>query len=165
MSNFTRGRADRKKIRLVRDFLDEIEKEGITREEAISIIRKEAKSLPVTIFNSELSPLQAAVKYLYENRGMRYHEISELLNRDHRTIWNTYRNAIRAYPGYFSIAETRYAIPLRIFSDRTLSFLEHICSYLLAAHSLSFHQIGVLLGKDDRTVWTVCKRAERKHGK
>ncbi len=54
------------------------------------------------------------------------------------------------------------SIPLRIFSDRTLSVLEAIVEYLHEKENLSFHQIALLLNRDDRTVWTCHNRAKKK---
>ena len=45
-----------------------------------------------------------------------------------------------------------------------LSVLESTCTYL-ASYGKSFSQIARLLNKDQRTIWTVCKRAERKLAK
>ncbi len=164
MSKIKNIQGQKRKTALVRTFLQKMEREGISKEEVISALRMDEKKIPTSIFRSALSPLQACVKYLFE-RGMRYHEIAEILGRDHRTIWNTYRNASPIMKGVLAPEPTRYHLPLHIFSDRRLSFLEHVCMHLRERYALSYHEIAVLIGKNDRTVWTVCKRAERKHGR
>lgn len=54
------------------------------------------------------------------------------------------------------------SIPTSIFRDRTLSVLEAVVEYLKEHHHLTYHQIARLLNRDDRTVWTVYKRAKQK---
>jgi len=56
-------------------------------------------------------------------------------------------------------------IPSDIFRDRTLSVLEIIVEYLKEKKDLSYHQIAILLNRDDRTIWTVYNRAKKKRGK
>ncbi|GAF99559.1 unnamed protein product, partial [marine sediment metagenome] len=55
-------------------------------------------------------------------------------------------------------------IPSYIFKDRTLSVLEAIVKYLKEERMLSYHEIAVLLKRDDRTIWTVYNRVKKKHG-
>jgi hypothetical protein len=57
--------------------------------------KKEGKTteqlIPVSIFNKpKLSPFEAIVKYLKEEKGLNYHKIGEILNRDERNIWTVY---------------------------------------------------------------------------
>ena len=54
------------------------------------------------------------------------------------------------------------AVPTSILRDRTLSVLEAIVEYLKEHEQLSFHQIAKLLNRDDRTIWTVYRRAKQK---
>lgn len=54
------------------------------------------------------------------------------------------------------------AIPTSILRDRTLSVLEGIVEYLREHHDLNYHQIAKLLNRDDRTIWTVYRRAKQK---
>ncbi len=55
-------------------------------------------------------------------------------------------------------------IPSSIFRDRSLSVLEVLVRYLKDEKKLSFHEIAVLLNRDDRTIWTVYSRGRKKHG-
>ena len=55
------------------------------------------------------------------------------------------------------------AIPSDIFRDRTLAPLESISEYLKDKEGLSFHEIAVMLNRDDRTIWTCYNRAKKKH--
>jgi len=55
-------------------------------------------------------------------------------------------------------------IPSFIFRDRSLSVLEAIVEYLKEQKQLTFHEIAVLLNRDDRTIWTVYTRGKKKRG-
>ena len=54
------------------------------------------------------------------------------------------------------------SIPIRILRDRSLSVLEAIVEFLKEEKELSFHEIGVLLNRDERNIWTVYNRAKKK---
>jgi hypothetical protein len=54
------------------------------------------------------------------------------------------------------------AIPSSVFKDRSLSVLEILVEYLKDEKKLSYHEIAVLLNRNDRTVWTVYNRARKK---
>lgn len=116
-------------------------------------------SVPVSIFRNDLSPLEAVVRYLRESEYT-LKEISLLLNRSNKTIWTTYDNATKKNVKI----EIDYDvfIPLFILSNRRLSTLENICSYLKDELSLSFSKISKLLGKNKNTVWTAYHRAKEK---
>ena len=53
-------------------------------------------------------------------------------------------------------------IPTDIFQDRTLSVLEALSEYLHESLNMTYHEIAVLLNRDDRTIWTCCNRARIK---
>jgi hypothetical protein len=52
-------------------------------------------------------------------------------------------------------------IPLEVLKDRKVSVLEGIVEYM-KKQGLSFHEIGVLLNRDERNIWTVYNRATKK---
>ena len=56
-------------------------------------------------------------------------------------------------------------LPSSIFKDRTLSVLEVMVEYLKEKLNLSYHEIALLLNRDDRTIWTVYQRAKKKRKK
>jgi DNA-directed RNA polymerase specialized sigma24 family protein len=56
-------------------------------------------------------------------------------------------------------------IPSNIFIDRSISVLEAIVKYLKEKKGLTYHEIAVLLNRDDRTIWTVYQRARKKNAK
>ena len=53
-------------------------------------------------------------------------------------------------------------VPVKIFSDRKLSILENISMYMKDRFNMSYHEIAIVLGKNDRTIWTVVNRGWRK---
>src|SRR3989344_157673 len=75
------------------------EKYKITNKEILSLIEEKPTSkeilIPVSIFeDGRLSALEAVCKYLKEELELSYKKIAILLNRDSRTIWSTYNNAV-----------------------------------------------------------------------
>jgi transposase len=61
-----------------------------------------------------------------------------------------------------STQEQEILLPTTIFHDRTLSFLEAIVEYLKKQRNLSYHEIAVLTNRDERNIWTLHHRAEKK---
>lgn len=53
-------------------------------------------------------------------------------------------------------------LPSSIFRDRSLKVLETLVEYLKDQQHLTFHEIAVLLNRNDRTIWTVYSRAKKK---
>lgn len=51
-----------------------------------------------------------------------------------------------------------------IFRDRKLSVLEALVEYLKDQKKMSYHEIAVLLNRNDRTIWTVYNRSKKKRG-
>ena len=130
----------------------------LTNDDLLKII-KQHLPIPISIFKNS-SPLESLVKYLKESLGLRLNEISRLLNRDERTIWITYKNAAKK-----KIAldiNSKVKVPLHIFSDRKLSALENLVSYLINEEKIKILDIGNILNRDYKTVWTVYNRANKK---
>ena len=129
-----------------------------------SILEKELQ-LPVEIFNEKLTPLQSIVKYLKENQNLSLHEIGNILSRDEKNIWHIYDKAKKIIGENFSIKLSKNNIPISIFRDEKLSSQEALISYMRDELFLSYHQIGELLHRHSRTIWTVYQRARVKYGK
>ena len=124
-------------------------------------VDKEEKNIPVCIFNnSHLSCLEAIVKYLRENICLKYSEIAILLKRDAGPIGVTYRNAKKKMPAKFIIKPCA-SLPTSTLADRKLSPLENIVSFF-KNKGMRYSEIAAMLNRDDRTIWTVSKRAELK---
>ena len=52
-------------------------------------------------------------------------------------------------------------IPSAIFRDRHVAVLEAVVEYLVG-QGYTYHEIGVLLHRDERTIWTVHARVKKK---
>ncbi|MBI2128672.1 hypothetical protein HYU07_00385 [Candidatus Woesearchaeota archaeon] len=57
---------------------------------------------------------------------------------------------------------SKVGIPVSILKDRKLSALEAISEYLKETLNMNYHEIAVLMNRDDRTIWTVYSRAKKK---
>jgi hypothetical protein len=57
------------------------------------------------------------------------------------------------------------SIPSFVFRDRSVAVLECLVEYLHDNKHLSFHEIALLLNRNDRTIWTVYNRAKKKRKK
>jgi predicted transcriptional regulator len=53
-------------------------------------------------------------------------------------------------------------IPSFVFKDRSLSVLEVMVEYLKDNKKLKFKDIASILNRDERTIWTVYRRAKLK---
>jgi hypothetical protein len=125
--------------------------------------------VPSSIFlDRELAPLESISEYLKDEKGLTYHEIAVLVGRDDRTIWTCYNRVKKkrtAKAKKAAPAEKVVEIPLEIFKNRTLAPLESITAHLKDIAHLSFHEIAVLLNRDDRTIWTCYNRVQKKVAK
>lgn len=136
----------------VEDFL-----KSKTRDELILLIL-EKEGIPVSVFHSELGPLGAVVRYLKEHKNMRNCDIAKLLGKDQKSIWISYNNAKKKE---FVVKESEYSIPLKELCVKKLSVLESVCFYLKNLN-LRYSEIGKILGRDERTIWTVYQKAKKK---
>ena len=118
-------------------------------------------SVPVSIFSHKLSPLEALTKFLKEGRKMSYHDIGELIQRDERGIWITYRNAKKKQREAFTFPEHDIKLPIKIFTKR-FSILESLVRYLKEQRGMKVANIAHLINKSTSTIWTVYNRAKGK---
>ena len=144
---------------LKRRFLDisnALRKEyGYTKEELYSLLGDEM-SIPSSVFLVKLPPLQAVVTYL-KGMGLEYGKIAEVLHRSYRAVWGSAKGPVM-------FGDSDYRIPLSAFNNK-LSVLETAVKHLKEHYELRYSKIGKLLGKGQRTVWTVYARAKRKDAK
>jgi len=56
-------------------------------------------------------------------------------------------------------------LPTHIFQDRQVSVLEAISEFMKDSMGLTYHEIAVMLNRDDRTIWTCYNRAREKRKK
>ncbi len=118
--------------------------------------------IPLSIFTKELTALETLTKYLKEELQLSYHQIGDHLQRDERNIWHTYQKTKQKYAARFVISSSQYFIPLSVFREMSLSILETLVTYVKEELHLSYHQIAVLLHRNDRTIWTMYQRARKK---
>lgn len=149
----------KEKLDLLQDLVIEIKKDLVG-----TISKKDYSSLgiPSFVFNEKLGSLETIVKYLKENLNIKVMKIASLLGRNDKTIWSTYNNAKKKYPEKFTEGESKLEIPISIFSSRKLSVLESIVYYIKENYDLTFHEIALVLKRDDRTIWTVYQKAKKK---
>lgn len=137
---------------------------GAERLENFSALGKELFLIPVGVFSTgKLSALEAVVKYLKEKRHLRFTKIASLLNRNVKTIWATYSSVVKKMPEPFSSLNDEVEFPAEVIRDRSLSVFEHLV-VLLKKLGRTNHEIGLLLRRDDRTIWSVFDRAKKKMG-
>ncbi len=116
--------------------------------------------IPCRIFRQGLSGLGAVIRYLKENHQLKYSQISKILNRDQRTIWTTYRKVknveLKKEEPFDSVS-----FSVSILKDRNLSVLEAISVHLKSV-GFSTKEISKILGKSNKTIWTVLNRTQKK---
>lgn len=140
---------------------------NLSKEEIVRLLlgklgEQQEESIPVAIFESNLSPLEAITRYLKDNRGKKINQIAKLLNKQPSSISEAYKNS-QAKPCKFN--EAGITIPLSEFErQKDLSILEILVSYL-KSKNMRFTEIAALLKRDPRTIWTINSRADSKSGK
>ncbi len=143
---------------LIKHFKEEYK---LTKGDLVNIYEgTEEIKVPLSIF-SKLSPLEALVKYLKENLGLRFHEIASKLNRDSRSIWRTYHQAKSKNKVSFKSKKDDLLIPISIFKNRNLSVLENLVVYLKSLN-VPVKEISFLVNKNLSTIWTAYSRAKKK---
>ena len=117
-------------------------------------------TVPVAIFSGKLGPAESLTKFLKENLDLTYHEISELIGRDERSVWANYKRASKKMPWPFEINDS-ITVPVSIFNSEK-SILEALVFYLKGIKKLRNKKIAQLLNKNPTNIWTVYSRAKKK---
>ena len=148
---------------IIKSFLEFLkEKSNLQPSDIFNLLNKESIiQIPTSIFNKKLGPLESIVKFLKEDKYLDYNKISLLLKRNPGPIGITYRNSKKKFDSRLSL-DSKYFIPITIFSNQKLTILENIVFYLKDHYSLNFHKVAVLLSRDDRTIWTVYQKSLKK---
>jgi hypothetical protein len=136
---------------------------GIEPKQILPLISVSKNAIPLSVFLSD-SPLEGIVRYLRDSEGMNLQEIAESLGRAYTTISSTYAQSIKKKPAGVYKQKDRLGInfPLEIFHKKKLSALESAALYLKQKYQLSVREVGLLLNRNERTIWTVLHRAEVK---
>ena len=150
-----------KEIDKFRFLLENLTEEYIKKFEELRGI-KTKEVIPVNIFNRRLSPLETIVKFLKENLNHSFKSIGRLLGRNQKTVWQAYNSSRKKLAIIFQEDYSKYNIPISILSDRRFSILELVASYLKENYDLNYHQIALILSRDQRTIWTVYNRVKKK---
>jgi len=159
---------DDKSLQILKLALDEVkQKYGLSSNDVFNLIEGKQRSkeilIPVSIFEtSKLSALEVICKYLKEDLDLNYAKIASLLNRNNRTIWTSYNNALKKKKEILSVKDSKFLVPLTIFRNRKFSVLEALVSYLKQNFNLRYSEIAVLLRRDERNIWTVYNRYKKK---
>lgn len=111
--------------------------------------------VPISVFATDMSPLQALVTYLHDQHRQEFKDIARRLHRSYRAVWGAYNKQ------GITIQPSEFVLPLDAFDER-LSILETVVTHLRESYKLKFSAIGQLLGKDQRTIWTIANRAKKK---
>ncbi|MFH1506598.1 MAG: sigma factor-like helix-turn-helix DNA-binding protein [archaeon] len=134
----------------------------ISPEDILGEIEKRERSIPTSVFNKKLSPLETVSKFLREDRQLSIKSIAKLTQRSEKTVWQALNAAKQKMPEPLVVDLTKPCFPIPKLQDRSLSILEHIVLYMKDELNLKYSQIAELLQRDDRTIWTVYSRAKKK---
>jgi DNA-directed RNA polymerase specialized sigma24 family protein len=155
---------ENKEIQVIEEKFLKLVDLGISPEETFRIIQarlkeREQAKVPISIFSTEeLAALEAIVKYLKEEKQMSYGHIARILGRNRIPIGVTYRSARRKLAD--PLPKSGEQVPLSIFSQQ-LSILESLVWYF-KHKGWKYSEIARALHRDQRTIWTVYRRAMRK---
>jgi len=115
--------------------------------------------IPSSIFTRKLSVFEAIVRYLRDNLNLGNKSIARLLGKSDKSIWQAYNNSLKKFKGKLDV-KISFFIPISKFKGK--SVLESLIAYLKDSCKLSYHEIAVMLKRDDRTIWTVYNRGKAK---
>ena len=93
---------------------------------------------------------------------MKFCEIASILNRDQRTIWVTYNEAIKKLKDPFEKDKKGPFVPVEKFNTRKFAVLEILCNSLIE-QGFPISEISNLLKKHRNTVWTAYSRFKKKN--
>jgi len=132
----------------------------LNNQEIVQLIETEKQEIPLSIFKYDSGALESICRYMKENLNMRYKEISDLLQRNERTIWVAYNKAKQKQPETIKIEQEKILIPISIFNKK-LTILESIILFL-KSRQMKYIEIANLLNRDQRNIWTIYSRAIKK---
>ena len=143
--------------------LKELEQEyEVSPKDILEEIEKRERSMPVSVFNKKLSPLETVSKYLRENKGQTIKSIAKLTQRSEKTVWQAYASSKRKMSEPLLVDLKTPCFPIPKLRSRSLSILENIVFYMKNNLNMKFSSIADALSRDDRTIWTVYSRAKKK---
>ena len=132
------------------------------KKDVLNHLQQKNEGLPISIFRSGISGLEAIVVYLKDVKELSIGEISKLLNRKKSTLYTTYQKAKQKLAKEIDFSDNSIVVPYNIFADRNFAVLESLVTYLKDDLKLSFVKISTLLDKKYSTVRTVYVRYKKK---
>lgn len=93
---------------------------------------------------------------------MKISQISILLNRDQRTLWLTYNNAVRKIKKPFVEQKKEYYISITQLENRKFSILEVVVNNLIKT-GLTISQVAHILKKHRNHIWSAYSRYKKKN--
>ena len=149
-------------LKIIEEFSERLRQNyNYSNKEIINLFEKVELLIPIEIFSSGLAPAEALTKFLKENCDKNFHEISLMIKRNEKSIWQNYHRAIKKMPSHFAF-ESKLKIPVSAFGDNKLSVFECLIFHLKEQKQLKNIRIAHLLGKNPSNVWSVYSRAMKK---
>ena len=149
-------------LNVVNEMMDRLrQKYNYSNQEVLNLLQKEELLVPVEVFSSGLAPAEALTKFLKEECDKNFHEISILIDRNEKGIWQNYNRAIKKMPSRFAF-ESSLKVPVSAFKNDKLSVFESLVVYLKEQKQMKNVKIAKLLGKNPANVWSVYSRAMKK---
>ena len=114
------------------------------------------KTVPLSIFQRKLYPLEALTYYLHKDQHLTFAEIGRTLHKNERSIWAAFQRSTQK-KHYLLPISSPISIPLSIFTS-TPSLQTSLILYLKNTHHLSTKKIASLLNTSPNSISTVAKR-------
>ena len=137
-----------------------IKKYNFSPEDILKLL-KIGSAFPVGT-SKKLTILESAVKYFLENKKLKPKKLTKILGREKKNILQIYKSASKKHPRRL-VTTGKFWIPSAILVDTKLSAQEAVVTFLYDKKNLSYHEIAVLLKRNDRTIWTVYQRGKAKY--
>tara|TARA_Y100000310_G_scaffold101887_1_gene100006 strand:+ start:9271 stop:9675 length:405 start_codon:yes stop_codon:yes gene_type:complete len=115
----------------------------------------------IGIFRDRRVSFSEALMMWLEGEGFSNAEIGRLLGRDGRTVWTILDRGHKKVDR-LKIEEVGVVVGTGIFRNRRFSILEAMVMYLVDSMGIGYREIGRLLGRSEKTVWTVYRRVLEK---
>jgi len=151
-------------IRYIKSEIQAFGKQYPATEAKIAELLQQSITIPDYVFNESLTALQSIVKYLKEERSLKNSEIAKIAHISQKSVWQAYRNSKAIQQEAFTRQKAAYAIPLSALKPG-LTALESVVFHLRITEKVSFRGIADILRRDQRTIWTLFRRAEKKSAK
>ena len=108
--------------------------------------------IPLNLFsNKKLGIMESLVKFLVENKHMRLNEISNLLNRDNRTVWSVYDKTKKKMKKKIVVKNETF-VPIDIFRKRENGPLKNLVCYCKFELVMRNKDIANVLCRDEKVI-------------